>query len=160
MNQAHAMKQNHGAIPSAPRRPSWRVILLVTLLATLAGGVGSAASAQEPDPATAVENVVEAFYEAAAAGDMATAQSLTHVDAKLFAARNDKLMQTPLTLWPARSGVDMDTVEIGDAQRAGTAAVVEVRRQARGESLVEQVSLVRFNGAWRVMSIVQGIAGS
>ena len=109
--------------------------------------------------AVTAETVVEAFYEAAAAGDMAAAQRLTHVDAKLFGAHNDKLMQTPLTLWPARSGVDMDTVQIGNARVAGVSAVVEVRRQAGGDSLVEQVSLVRFNGAWRVMSIVQGVVG-
>ncbi len=122
--------------------------------------LGPNAMAQELDPAAKVENVVGAFYEAAATGDMAAARRHTHVDAKLFAARNDKLMQTPLTLWPARSGVDMDTVGIGAARVAGWSAVVEVRRQAGGESLVEQVSLVRFNGAWRVMSIVQGVIGN
>lgn len=121
---------------------------------------GPAVSAQEASPADVVADVVEAYYEAAADGDMATALRLTHVDAKLFGSRNDKLMQTPLTLWPARSGVDMGTVEIGAARVAGWSAVVEVRRQAGGESLVEQVSLVRFNGAWRVMSIVQGVIGS
>lgn len=131
--------------------------LLVAMLAVAAGLV---AGAQEIGVAVTVETVVEAFYEAAAAGDMAAAQRLTHVDAKLFGARNDKLMQTPLTLWPARSGVDMDTVQIGNARVAGVSAVVEVRRQAGGDRLVEQVSLVRFNGAWRVMSIVQGVVGS
>jgi len=125
----------------------------------LAAFAGPAVSAQEASPADVVADVVEAYYEAAADGDMATASRLTHVDAKLFGARNDKLMQTPLTLWPARSGVDMDTVEIGAARVAGWSAVVEVRRQAGGERLVEQVSLVRFNGAWRVMSIVQGVVG-
>ena len=130
--------------------------LLVAMLAVSAGLV---AGAQEIGVAVTAETVVGAFYEAAAAGDMAAAQRLTHVDAKLFGAHNDKLMQTPLTLWPARSGVDMDTVQIGNARVAGVSAVVEVRRQAGGDSLVEQVSLVRFNGAWRVMSIVQGVVG-
>jgi hypothetical protein len=68
-------------------------------------------------------------------------------------------MQTPLTLWPARSGVDMATVKIGAARVVGVSAVVEVTRVSGGETLVEQVSLVRFNGAWRLISIVQGVAG-
>jgi hypothetical protein len=123
---------------------------------TIAVFLGPTTMAQE----AAVEDVIEAFYEAAGNGDMDAAARLTHVDAKFFGARNDKLMQIPLTLWPARSGVDMDTVEIGDAHVAGAAAMVEVRREAGEESLVELVSLVRFNGAWRVMSIVQGVVGS
>jgi len=135
-------------------------LLACSLLIVLAVSTGLATDAQEPSTADTVADVVEAFYEAAAEGDMAAAQRLTHVDAKLFGARNDKLMQTPLTLWPARSGVVMDTVQIGDAKVAGASAVVEVRRRAGGENLVEQVSLVRFNGAWRVISIVQGVAGS
>lgn len=126
------------------------------LVVAIAVFLGPTTMAQQ----AAVEDVVEAFYEAAGNGDMAAAARLTHVDAKLFGARNDKLMQIPLTLWPARSGVDMDTVQIGNARVAGVSAVVEVRRQAGGDSLVEQVSLVRFNGAWRVMSIVQGVVGS
>jgi len=130
--------------------------LSIVLLPVLAG---PAVAAQEASAADMVADVVEAYYEAAAEGDMATAQKLTHVDAKLFGARHDKLMQTPLTLWPARSGVDMDTVEIGAARVVGVSAVVEVRRRAGGENLVEQVSLVRFNGAWRVISIVQGVEG-
>lgn len=131
--------------------------LLVTSFGVL---LAAAVTAQEPiAEEVRVADVVEAFYEAASKGDLAAAERLTHVDAKLFGARNDKLMQTPLTLWPARSGVDMDTVKIGDARVAGWSAVVEVRRQAGGEQLVEQVSLVRFNGAWRVMSIVQGVVG-
>jgi len=142
------------ALNSTPR------LLACSLLIVLAVSTGLATDAQEPSTADTVADVVEAFYEAAAEGDMAAAQRLTHVDAKLFGARNDKLMQTPLTLWPARSGVVMDTVQIGDAKVAGASAVVEVRRRAGGENLVEQVSLVRFNGAWRVISIVQGVAGS
>ena len=141
-------------------RRALAVVHMLAAVVVLAVSAGPAPGAQEREPATRVENVVEAFYEAAAAGDVAAAQRLTHVDAKLFGGRNDKLMQTPLMLWPARSGVDMDTVHVGEAKVAGASAVVEVRRQAGGESLVEQVSLVRFNGAWRLMSIVQGVAGS
>ena len=140
--------------PTAPSRtPRLMLRLLGTALALFAGVV---AAAQELSVTAKVENVVEHFYQAVAAGDTASARKLTHVDAKLFGARNDKLMQTPLTLWPARSGVDMDSVQIGGAKVAGASALVEVRRQAGDENLVEQVSLVRFNGAWRVMSIVQG----
>ena len=52
---------------------------------------GASVFAQERGPADVVADVVEAYYEAAADGDMATARNLTHIDAKLFGARNDKL---------------------------------------------------------------------
>ena len=99
---------------------------------------GANTTAQEAAVEVQVENVVEAFYEAAAEGDLAAAGRLTHVDAKLFGVRNDKLMQMPLTMWPSpvRSR-DGQSVEVGTARVAGASAVVEVRTslpKARGLS--------------------------